>query len=435
MSKLTPVAEKIAHRLPLVPVIVKAKQNKYCTVAEAIRSITGDFAFMKINFDQVATFREIPTFNMIEALLPREWVFDLGSAREVERVFPNKIMTILYPTVAEDAVYRWERGAFREKEPFTTTYYTKKLIGADVANQKGFDGTGVRVAVCDTGLTRRHPATRNMVLDSVMLQVHDENGHGMWTSACVGGKYAEDTRLGRRLGKKIPTEGMAPNAHVVGIKCLGYVVGTGSTGGILKAIEMAAHKYNADIISLSLGAPSEEEKPEDDPYYEPIKSLTEGGVIFSVSAGNSGPDEGTVSSPGVCPDALTIGAYDPITGKIADFSSRGPTNWGDLKPDCIAPGVNILAPITGWLDRAGDNMNNNYSPLSGTSMSCPHISGLLACMRQAHSQLLGKTLTTEEVKEMLRELGEPKNNERGHGMLTWSMYEEWLSTTYSIELR
>jgi len=181
--------------------------------------------------------------------------------------------------------------------------------------------------------------------------------------------YAEDTFLSRKIGRTVPTEGVAPQAYVVGIKALGYLIGTGSDDAILKAIELGFHRYRADIVSMSLGGPAEWVKQEDSPYYRVIKELTEYGVIFCVAAGNEGPDERTVGDPGALEPCLTVGAYDPITGEIAEFSSRGPTPDGRIKPDCIAPGVNIHAPCVGLLDRAGDNTAvNNYSPLSGTCL-------------------------------------------------------------------
>ena len=438
IDKLTSTAERIAHILPAAPVIVEPKRNQFDNILSVIRGFLseGRFGSLISNLPEIfPTLRTIPTFNYIATILPREWIFDLADAAEVKKIFPNRLKYVLeYPTVPDEGIYQTETGAFREVAPFTTTYYTKRVLGCDIAHQKGYTGSGIRVVVTDTGLSRRHPATRHMVLDSVMLQVHDENGHGEWCSACVGGKYVEDIRLGRKIGKTVPTEGMAPNSIVVGIKCLGYVIGTGSDDGILKAIELAYHRYQADIISMSLGGPIDEKKQEDDPYYRVFNELTSYGTILCVAAGNEGPGESTIGTPGWLDSALTVGAYDPITGEIADFSSRGPTPDGRIKPDCVAPGVRIHAPIVGWLDRAGDNTNNQFSPLDGTSMATPHISGLVALMREAHSRTIGRVLTTDEIKKMLQELGHEKNYNAGWGVLTWQLYEDWMSTQYGVEV-
>jgi len=438
IDKLTSTAERIAHRLPAVPIIVEAKPDRFSSVLGAIRGYLSEGRFGGIIShvtELFPTLRTIPTFNYIATVLPREWVFDLADAAEVRKIYPNTLKYALsYPIVPSEGVFEYEKGAFKEVEPFTTTYYTKKAIGADIATQKGYAGTGIRVAVADTGVSRRHPATRHMMLDSAMMQVHDENGHGEWCCACIGGRYVEDVRLGRILGTKIPTEGIAPNAVVVGIKCLGYLIGTGSDDAVIKAIELGYYKYYADVISMSLGGPIQAEKQEDDPYYRVVKEITARGTVFCVAAGNEGPGESTVGSPGWLEDVLTVGAYNPLTGEVADFSSRGPTPDDRIKPDCVAPGVRVHAPIVGWLDRAGDNMNNQFSPLDGTSMATPHVSGLVALMKEAHSRTIGRVLTTDEINKMLSELGHEKNNDAGWGALTWEMYEEWMSTQYGVEL-
>ena len=68
------------------------------------------------------------------------------------------------------------------------------------------------------------------------------------------------------------------------------------------------------------------------------------------------------------------------------------------------------------------------------SMATPHASGLIALMRQAFALRLGKVLTTEEVKRMLEELGEPKNNDTGYGLLTFQMFMEWCESEYGVKL-
>ncbi|KAF7061053.1 hypothetical protein CFC21_067784 [Triticum aestivum] len=74
---------------------------------------------------------------------------------------------------------------------------------------------------------------------------------------------------------------------------------------------------------------------------------------------------------------------------VAAFSSRGPNTVtpGILKPDLIAPGVNILAAWSGSVGPsgiAGDDRRTSFNIISGTSMSCPHVSGLAALLRSAH---------------------------------------------------
>jgi len=139
---------------------------------------------------------------------------------------------------------------------------------------------------------------------------------------------------------------------------------------------------------------------------------------------NSGPAPGSINTPGAMPDAITVGAFNPITGEVAPFSSRGPTPWGEIKPDVIAPGVNIHSGIVGVLDQLTDRRKNRFSPLSGTSMSAPHVAGLLAQMLE-NARALGFGLTAPMVKEMMARFGHVKNNEEGWGRLTWGVWKQF----------
>ena len=378
--------------------------------------------------------RDIPNFSIIGALLPREWVFDLAQAREVERIYPNRIKYVLrYPTVPDEGIFRIPTGIFGDKINITTTLYTKKLIGADIANQKGYYGSGIKVAVIDTGASKTHEMTRHVFIDSVMVQKHDENGHGEWCTSCIVGRRGIDDILSRRIGRQIVCEGIAPNARAYAIKALGYVVGVGSDDSIMKALELAIYEYNVDVISMSLGGKSEEEREEDDPYYEIMQIAVDRGIVPVVAAGNDGKPN-SINSPGCLSNVLTVGAYDPIRGTLAPFSSRGATNWGSIKPDCVAPGVNIHSATVGLLDKAGDSKKNRYSPLSGTSMATPHVAGLVVLMKQAFFQAMGRPLYLYEIMNMLAELGHEKNNEDGYGIITWQMFEEWMETEYGVKV-
>ncbi|XP_047317024.1 subtilisin-like protease SBT1.4 [Impatiens glandulifera] len=87
----------------------------------------------------------------------------------------------------------------------------------------------------------------------------------------------------------------------------------------------------------------------------------------------------------------TVIGKSPAAPKVASFSSRGPNHLSGeiLKPDVIAPGVNILA---GWTGNVGptdldiDPRRVEFNIISGTSMSCPHVSGLAALLRKAYPQ-------------------------------------------------
>jgi len=437
--KMTHRAIRWAQSRVASPVIIKAKKNSLRELIESARPFTieHEFLFPKILRADSPHFssplRSIPRFNMMASLLPREVIFELADGPYVEKIFPDRPTYALYKTVPAAGKFKAEHR-MRKKIDFTTTWWTKDLIGARRANKQGFLGEDVLVSITDTGASRVHSQIGRVVMDSTMGQQRDENGHGTWCTTCVGGEEALDSWLTSQSGKEVYCEGMAPACDLLAVKCLGYVIGMGSTSNVLESISRSL-EYGADIISMSLGGVSEESKPQDDAHFEVFNEVVKEGVIPVVAAGNEGPTKTTIGSPGCLPQVLTVGAYDPITGKLANFSSRGPTNWNATKPDVLAPGVNINSGIVGVLDTSGDGVPSRYSPISGTSMATPHVAGLLALMVQAHRKLLGGDLMVEEVKEMMKQLGTSKTNSAGWGPITWQIYEKWLNTEYSVVIK
>lgn len=441
-DRLTPAAERLAHSRIIAGFIVQTAPNRLQDVAAEIAPIIQEVQdrfprlLEKMPAPLVGRHRTIRRFNMINCMLPREIVFKLAESRHVNRIYPDQIMWAFaqgpYPTVPPEGVYTM-RHRITDQVTFTSTAWTRKLIGADQANTEGYDGRGVMVAIPDTGCSRTHEQIRRAQFETTMPAQHrDENGHGSWCTSCVGGVRARDGYASQHSRKDVYCEGMAPRCGLLGIKCLGYYIGCGSTSNIIEAVDIAISR-GADVISMSLGGPSDTEKPEDDPEYPVMEEAVEHGVIPIVAAGNEGPTAHTVGSPGVLPQVLTVGAWDPITGKVASFSSRGPTSWGATKPDTVAPGVLIDSACVGVLDTAGDGVPSRYSMISGTSMATPHVAGLIALMRQSLAKTVGRVLTVEELKDMLEQLGHEKNATTGWGAITWNMWKEWLSTEHGVK--
>lgn len=375
----------------------------------------------------------IPRFNMLACILPREVVFRLAENRAVVKIYPDEPMwAFQFPTVPPEGVFTAPHK-ITDKVTFTTTAWTRMLMGAHLANGKGYMGRGVNVSVVDTGASRVHEQIRRVVFETTTMQHRDENGHGTWCTSCIGGEKGRDEWLSQRSGKEVLCEGMAPECNLLAVKSLGMVVGCGTTSNIIEGVQLSLER-GIDIISMSLGGASETASAEDDPQYPVMEECARQGVIPVVAAGNSGPDANTVGSPGCLPQVLTVAAWDPINGGVAKFSSRGPTNWGDVKPDVIAPGVDIDSGIVGVLDRAGDAAPNRYSPISGTSMATPHVAGLVALMRESMDKTLGAKLTVDEVKRMMASVGDEKDCTAGWGVLSWPVWESWLETQYGVRL-
>lgn len=442
VEALTSELKRVYRQRILTPVIIKSKHSNLSDVIgmakEYIRpemlsrgsgvSIgSGVLNNIKGKFQgSLTSFKPLESFDMLALPLFRDAIEDFADMREVEKIYLDKQMYALqYPTVSNKGVYH-----LKDDFKFTSTYYTRRLMGADEANEIGYKGQGMLASVPDTGANRTHSSVRGRVTVKSMMndkgQYKDENGHGLWCVGCVGGSRSDDRVLG------VPTEGMAPQSNLLSLKVLGYVMGMGFTSDIIESMEYSYNK-NADVVSMSLGGPASK-SVEEDPQCQVIKELTKKGMTFVVAGGNSGPDAETIGSPGTCPHALTVGAFDPFTGKMADFSSRGPTPEGATKPDVVAPGVNIHAPILGVLDGSGDKRTQRYSPISGTSMATPHTAGIVLLMKQAKRDMVGEELTVSEIKDMMGKLGKKKDNDCGWGFLNWQVFKEWMSTEYNIHV-
>ncbi|MFE2561085.1 S8 family serine peptidase [Streptomyces sp. NPDC059352] len=243
-------------------------------------------------------------------------------------------------------------------------------VHAPEAWAAGYDGTGTRVAVLDTGADTEHPDLKGRVTASENFTdsetAGDRQGHGTHTISTVGGSGAASG------GKK---KGVAPGADLLNGKVLNDS-GSGAASWIIAGMEWAVAQ-GADVVSMSLGS----SVPTDctDPMSVAAEELAQNkGTLFVIAAGNSGPTLNTVSSPGCAPSVLTVGATDR-DDSTAYFSSRGPTIVNHtLKPEMAAPGVAISAAA------AGGRGVYAYQSMSGTSMATPHVAGAAAIVKQRH---------------------------------------------------
>jgi serine protease AprX len=159
------------------------------------------------------------------------------------------------------------------------------------------------------------------------------------------------------------------------------------------------------------------------PVCNECERLVNSGVVVVAAAGNRGyqnfeTKEGTyesyaafsVTDPGNADGVITVGAthrYWPHTYGVSFFSSRGPTGDGRVKPDLVAPGERIRAPLP----------RGQWGDLDGTSMAAPHVSGAAAMLMARYTELIGQP---RRIKDILcrsaTDLGREKTFQ-GHGMV------------------
>ncbi|MFI1415892.1 S8 family peptidase [Streptomyces sp. NPDC020707] len=258
-------------------------------------------------------------------------------------------------------------------------------IGAPTAWAAGYDGKGVKVAVLDTGVDATHPDLKDRIVAaknfSAATDTVDRAGHGTHVASTIAGSGAASPAAS---GTKY--QGVAPGARLLVGKVLDDE-GTGDNSSVIAGMQWAVEQ-GAEVVNMSLGGDDSEGI---DPVEQAVDDLSaSSGALFVIAAGNDGPKEGTVGSPGSAAAALTVGAVDRQDA-IADFSSRGPTADGFLKPDITAPGVGIVAAkaAEGFM---GDPAADGYVSLSGTSMATPHVAGAAAVLAQEHPDWNGSRI-------------------------------------------
>jgi subtilisin family serine protease len=210
----------------------------------------------------------------------------------------------------------------------------------------------------------------------------DDHGHG---THCAGIAAGNGT-----------LKGAAPDAKIYAYKVLDSG-GSGSFSDVIAGIQRAAdpdddgdYTDHVDVISMSLGGWGNP----DDEVSQAVDAAVDAGVVAVIAAGNEGPSPESIGSPGCARKALTVGAtckpgqvgvHSHCDEIIARFSSRGPTSIGGIKPDVVAPGVDICAAQ--WNDawEEYECIDDEHTAISGTSMATPHVAGAAALLLQAHS--------------------------------------------------
>jgi uncharacterized repeat protein (TIGR01451 family) len=296
------------------------------------------------------------------------------------------------------------------------------------AEALGLDGTGVVVANLDTGVDWQHPALLkkyrgyrgrdfavhwgnwHVSTGEPYLYPGDGEGHGTHTMGTIVG----DDDAGNRVG-------VAPGARWIAVKVFNNA-GVAYESWIHDAFQwiLAPEGDPAlapDVVSNSWGsAVSADER-----FRPDIAALRAGSILPVFAAGNNGPHAGTVSSPGSHPEALAVGAVDEEKS-VTTFSGRGPSPWGEIKPEVAAPGVNVISAFPG----------GGYASGTGTSVATPHIAGLAALLLQANP-----ALSPGQLEILLMTTAEPlgpvaPNNATGWGLV--NAYAAGLRVTNSGEL-
>ena len=281
---------------------------------------------------------------------------------------------------------------------------------------QGIDGRGTTIAVVDSGMARHGDLKDRIKYFKDFSNDHakdaiDPFGHGTHVAGIAAGDSDNDD-----------ADGIAPKADLVGLRIT-------SPLEAIQAITWAVdnkEKYGIDVLNLSLGVDATLPNKQD-PFAQAAQKAVDAGIITVVASGNECFTDhcaGSISTPGILPDAITVGAFDDKGTSALDDdrmwgrSSHGPTAKDQLpKPDLVAQGVNIFASSS-----KGSSLGQRrprweeYHSDQGSSMATPMVSGTAALLLQ-----LDPTLTQKGVKELLMSSAVPMlgvgNDAQGAGRL------------------
>lgn len=284
------------------------------------------------------------------------------------------------------------------------TYDTS--VKADKEWAKGLDGSGVTVAVVDTGVNSSADfsgrLTKQVTVNDKASNASDGYGHGTHVAGIIAGDGSNSN------GAYV---GIAPKAKVISVK-VSDDKGASSEKDMVDGLQWVFEhqkQYTIKIVNISSQVATQQSY-KNSALDAAVEALWKEGVVVVVSAGNKGPSSDsndTVSyAPANDPFAITVGSVDENgqTGlpdfTYAPFSSYGKTVDGYSKPDLMAPGVHLVSTMPSGVLRTNypaGVVDNSYFMMSGTSVSAPVVSGTAALLLEAYPNL-----TPDQVKYALR---------------------------------
>jgi serine protease AprX len=338
---------------------------------------------------------DLPLVDGVSAVVPAAQLADLAATPTVTGVTADRSGSVVD--------FEWDVTA--SASTFART------VGATPSWARGTYGSGVGVAVLDTGVSPS-PDLAGRIVHGPDLSgegtVVDSYGHGTVMAGIIAGDGAASaTRPGGAY------TGLAPAAHVVAVKVAGRngVVDVSTVLQAMHWVSVYRQQYGIRVLNLSWGVASTQ-SPAVDPLDHAVQRLWAEGIVVVVAAGNSGNGPGTITKPGDDPVVLTVGAMndggdlDPSNDDVPAWSSRGPTAAGAAKPDLVTPGRTLVAQRSRGSQVEADNpkalVSGDYVRGSGTSQAAAVASGAVALLLSRRPGL-----TPDQVKSVLMSTADP----------------------------
>ena len=410
--------DKLSRRRAIVSSLQATAQRSQATILSFLdgRKLSGQVK-------QVASFW---IFNGLAVRGDRDTLLALASRADVERIQANHVISLGSAAAQGSPQTAASAADDQAADLDAVEWNVAKVRALEVWNGLGITGQGVVVANIDTGVYYQHPALLRKYrgynngapdhnynwfdpTDTYPTAPNDGHSHGTHTMGTMVGSEANGTNQ----------IGAAPGAQWIAVKAFDDAGNT--TDAILHAAfqwviaptDLAGQNPDPakapDIVSNSWG----DTNSSDQTFWNDVLALRAAGIMPVFAGGNHGPNSGSADSPATYPQSFAIGATDS-NDAIAGFSGRGPSPWGEIKPDVSAPGVNIRSSVPPSTDSSLYEGGWN-----GTSMATPLGAAVTALLWQAAS---GLTITATEFAltstavPLPSQAGSP-NNDYGWGRL------------------
>lgn len=349
---------------------------------------------------KVESYQSFFTSNSINAVFNDiEVVKEIVNLEEIVDVSSNDVIELIDPV---DDIEGQNRSVLYTPDDRNIEWGVKAVHAEKVWDEFGLHGEGVTIGIIDTGVNYKLPALKNAykgydpVMDTFDTTYYKdfidssktepdaspENNHGTHVAGIIVGKE----------GDSLNQIGVAPGAKFISARAI-YQNSTAKRTTVLAAGDWM-YEMHPDIINNSWGG-----NTEPDPWFMRMaERLEEAGIIVVFASGNdknNDAQEGSILNPASLPNVISVGAVD-INNKIAPFSNKGPSSFDKnsswIKPEFTAPGVQVRSL----------NAMGGYTSESGTSMAAPHVSGVLALIKQAKPDI-----TMSEAKSLLTSTAQP----------------------------
>lgn len=361
----------------------------------------------EITKQEINSEKKIKNNNSIQVIVNYE--DNINTKKELEKIGTIKynlpMINSYVLEISEEEMFKLKglKGVVKVEQDTHLTAQMKKAretVNVQWAWDNKILGEGITVGILDTGVYPHNDlvksSNRIIAFKDFVNNIeypYDDNGHGTHVAGIIAGDGLESE------GKYC---GIAPKSNIVCGKVLNKN-GSGNISDVLAGLQWMIdnkEKFNIKVINLSVGM--DDEDGEESTLVKGVNAVWDNDIIVVCAAGNNGPKDKSITTPGISRKVITVGSADDsetvniLGDEISNYSGRGPTKECIKKPDVVAPGSNIISC----------NCNTNYIPKnneypieeigyvkkSGTSMATPIVTGCISLLISKYPEASNKLI-------------------------------------------